>query len=517
MSTFHKQRRRSAESGQAIVLMALAMIALLAFTALAIDGGRLFTVRRTAQNAADMAALAALTKYVKNSSITEAQVWTEIARIEGYNEIPDPGTNVHAWWVDVHGDPIVANPTIDSGSSATAPNGTMGIKVENWIPYDTFIGGIIGQPHFNVMADSIARGTITTSPAIPDGYTEAAMVGGGDQCVDDTYLSFIHNDAQNIYYHGGVNVQGSFGVGSANRIDVDDSFTVKTWAGYSSTGDPLLTQASPYNASPYGNFNFHHAGAQYVGPTSATAPGRTATGPTFPIGWAHEDYNDLTGPLMNADSWRPGSGGTGGGALYRRDYHLHGSDTLVPPTDSFFHTITGTSATNRFQNFVDAYNTPVTGGAGIYWADGDVTVNGQNISVNNATLIVNGKFSTFDPVGGSSYNSFHLGTAGVRARNISVLAGYNPGFPYSCANNYLDAVFRIGGNQPTFDGIIYVPYGQSAFGGNFSAGNTQLVSPGILTYSFRLGSGASDKGNNQQFAFSGGLFVVETETIKLHL
>lgn len=44
------------EKGQALILITLGIIALIGFTALAIDGGRAFEERRHAQNAADTAA-----------------------------------------------------------------------------------------------------------------------------------------------------------------------------------------------------------------------------------------------------------------------------------------------------------------------------------------------------------------------------------------------------------------------------------------------------------------------------
>ncbi len=46
------------ESGQALVLIALALVVLLGFTALAVDGGMVYSDRRHAQNAADAASLA---------------------------------------------------------------------------------------------------------------------------------------------------------------------------------------------------------------------------------------------------------------------------------------------------------------------------------------------------------------------------------------------------------------------------------------------------------------------------
>ena len=45
------------EEGQVLVLLVLGMIGLLAFTALAIDGGMILVERRSAQNAADASSL----------------------------------------------------------------------------------------------------------------------------------------------------------------------------------------------------------------------------------------------------------------------------------------------------------------------------------------------------------------------------------------------------------------------------------------------------------------------------
>jgi hypothetical protein len=52
------KRKHPSESGQAIVLLAISIVVLLGFTALAVDGGMIFSDRRHAQNAADAAALA---------------------------------------------------------------------------------------------------------------------------------------------------------------------------------------------------------------------------------------------------------------------------------------------------------------------------------------------------------------------------------------------------------------------------------------------------------------------------
>ena len=65
-------------SGQAIVLIALGAVGMLAFTALAIDGGSLLFLQRDAQNAVDAAVTAAiLAKARANGSVRRSQ-WSAV-------------------------------------------------------------------------------------------------------------------------------------------------------------------------------------------------------------------------------------------------------------------------------------------------------------------------------------------------------------------------------------------------------------------------------------------------------
>lgn len=78
------------EKGQTLVIIALAMIVLVGFTTLAIDGSMLFSDRRHAQNAADSAAMAGALAYTRGSDIfTSAQTR---ATSNGYNN--DNVTNI---------------------------------------------------------------------------------------------------------------------------------------------------------------------------------------------------------------------------------------------------------------------------------------------------------------------------------------------------------------------------------------------------------------------------------------
>lgn len=74
------------EKGQAMVIMAFALIVLLGMLALSIDGGRAFTERRKAQNAADASALAAVRELGSGaSSATARRIAYETALRNGYD------------------------------------------------------------------------------------------------------------------------------------------------------------------------------------------------------------------------------------------------------------------------------------------------------------------------------------------------------------------------------------------------------------------------------------------------
>ena len=80
----------SSEQGQALVLIMLAMIALLAFAALAIDGGWLYAERRRAQNAADNAAIAAAMEALTGTFSSPADKRNQIqAAVTGVLEAND--------------------------------------------------------------------------------------------------------------------------------------------------------------------------------------------------------------------------------------------------------------------------------------------------------------------------------------------------------------------------------------------------------------------------------------------
>src|SRR5260221_14372646 len=104
MATRSKPIRHQWQQGQAIVLIALAMIALLGFMILAIDGSKYLDQRRVTQNAADAASLAGLYTFRHGPVTTDTGIYTAIQTSAASNGISNTSSNVSAYWVDTNGD-----------------------------------------------------------------------------------------------------------------------------------------------------------------------------------------------------------------------------------------------------------------------------------------------------------------------------------------------------------------------------------------------------------------------------
>lgn len=84
---------KKVEHGQALVLIALSLVAILAFAALAVDGGRVYSEQRRAQNAADAAAYAAASARIYDEPVADAiAAALSQAGINGFSDA-DAGAN----------------------------------------------------------------------------------------------------------------------------------------------------------------------------------------------------------------------------------------------------------------------------------------------------------------------------------------------------------------------------------------------------------------------------------------
>lgn len=148
-------KKEHLESGQALVLIVFGIIGLVSLTALSIDGGNAFEDRRSAQNAADSAALAGALAYVRGYNITNTVV--DAATINGYN---NDGTR------------SVINISTAPAPDGVCPGGAEGLEITVDITsnIDTYFAPVIGirQLTNKVSATSRSCGTFIAPFAYGD-------------------------------------------------------------------------------------------------------------------------------------------------------------------------------------------------------------------------------------------------------------------------------------------------------------------------------------------------------------
>ena len=198
------------QRGQAIVLIALALVGLVGFTALAVDGGNAFADKRQAQNAADSAALAAALKKVRNPSGTDwITVGTNIAISNGYD------SNSENQNVEIHSPPI----------SGPYMNNYEYIQVFITSTVDTFFAPVVGINQVTSAVEAVARAKPPTKAYPFDG---AAIVGTNPSASSCAFDSGDSNAAEWTLVGGGVFSNGCAVSKNGDSVDLPDDKCVYT-------------------------------------------------------------------------------------------------------------------------------------------------------------------------------------------------------------------------------------------------------------------------------------------------
>ena len=150
-------RHNKTEKGQALVIIALAAVVLIGFAALSIDGSRVFSDRRHAQNAADTAAMAGALTYSRKGNDTVAITKAATDRATG-NSYTDNGTTKKV------------KVTITSVPSGQCPGKADGkdIEVEITSVVGTTFARILGKTQLTNVVRATARGcSYVVAPLFP--------------------------------------------------------------------------------------------------------------------------------------------------------------------------------------------------------------------------------------------------------------------------------------------------------------------------------------------------------------
>jgi len=147
---------KSSQKGQALIIIAFAAVALFALSALAVDGSRLFSEKRHAQNAADTAALAAALAYTRGNDLFTAA--SDRAISNGYDSNGTSNTVT------------ITTKDIAVGSGG-CPGDTPGkeITVDIVFTIDTSLARVIGRQQLTNAVTATSRGC---------GFYVAPLFGG---------------------------------------------------------------------------------------------------------------------------------------------------------------------------------------------------------------------------------------------------------------------------------------------------------------------------------------------------
>ena len=252
---------RLQERGQALILIALAAVGLFGFSALAIDGSRIFSDRRHAQNAADTAALAAALARVRavgvNLDANGNPIWSAIdaatvaagldrATSNGYTNDADSTVEVHMCNETGLNPPCEALP---SGVTPSEYKEYIQVKIVSTIP--TTFARVIGRAQVTSVLTAIAH----AGPGLPkpflDGVALAALKPDGDNTLGGNGV--VHLDVNNSGVFN--NSTGSCATqinGASGSYTVDTSFQFANNGQYcSGAGGNQLNPVVPANPIPY--------------------------------------------------------------------------------------------------------------------------------------------------------------------------------------------------------------------------------------------------------------------------
>jgi Putative Flp pilus-assembly TadE/G-like len=212
----------STQSGQALVMIALAAIGLFAFAALAIDGSAIFSDRRHAQNAADTGALAAALTKVRGGD------WEHegLARAES-NGYDDNG---------ITNDVLFFNPP----NSGPYQGNDEYIQVKIRSDVKLFFARIIGRQTATNYVEAVARASIPKVTTWFDGQALVSTMPGCKGDVGWNHDPFVVNgNSGTTVVNSGIFVNalcdGAYDQGGSSRVETDTGVCVVDGATADST------------------------------------------------------------------------------------------------------------------------------------------------------------------------------------------------------------------------------------------------------------------------------------------
>ncbi|HAV78498.1 MAG TPA: hypothetical protein DCX53_14210 [Anaerolineae bacterium] len=461
----------NSEKGQAIIMIAFGIVALVGFTALAVDGGRVLSDRRHAQNAADTAALqAALSKIREENYVAKG---LERAVSNGYDNDADSTVTVILCSSAPVSDPCTGLPT---GANLGE---YIRVKITSDIPM-TF-ARVLGRQFVTNKVEAIARVQGSTSSG--DFLVGAGMVSVRGDNANDCYK--VLGNADLTFHDSGifVNCTGSSALNFGGSADIYMDADAQVAASPNCTNDPSFNIDGPGEiacGAPHQTVDastFAHIPTTLPTPTCSN-PG-SQVGTTMNPGYFNSNVSISNGTVFNPGTY-----------CFNSSLNLGNSHVTFSGNGSVKWVLSSSVSLFGTANFGDSGDS-----LEIYTNGSDFTIQHGTLTADRFRFFGNGN-SDFDVQGGTltsgdAYIFSESGKIEIDAQADANLHAPPPGdtfdgilmhMPWSNTNS-----FELnGGTNNVWTGTILIPHSNVTYNG----GSGFELHGQVIGYTFKINGGA---------------------------
>ena len=372
-------KRIKSQKGQALVIIALAAVVLFGFTALAIDGSRVFSDRRHAQNAADTSALAAALAKVRGQDYSTAGL--DRATSNGYSNDTDSTVEIHLC--------NETGITCEGLPAGADPAEYIQVKIVSTIP--TTFARILGRDHITSVLTAVARAKLGGLEPLYQGAALAALKpsgpdtlsGNGNIVLDVNNSGVFNNSTDNC----GMNVVGN------GTYTVDTAFDVVSGT-HCSSGHPTLNgpeQLANPMAYPPTNLDIPAPSITCSGNGSSSVSGSATT-------FSPGNYNGINLNSTGNVYFNPGN------YCFNGDVTINGNAKIIANSVNFLITAGAFTIKGNSTFTCNDVMIHISGGTGMHFnGNGNNACNSVTFYASTGSVSWNGNVSNrfFAPEGGT--------------------------------------------------------------------------------------------------------------------
>ena len=252
-------KKKTTNHGQALILVALAIVGLVGFTALAIDGGLIFSDRRHSQNASDTAAYAGALSYIRDRAGNWEQAALNRAADNGYSST-DGVTEVDVYLCSDLPQ-VVSGRTLECTGLPAGANLADYVYVHIKSRVKLFFAPVIGWREVFNHTDAVVLAATPEETSFFPGYAIiSTMLGCPSHYNHDPFT--VSGNSVTTIINAGILVnsdcshpQPAYDQGGSSEVDTTDGVCVVGEAESTNTNPPPTEGCSPIDYTKYSLIN----------------------------------------------------------------------------------------------------------------------------------------------------------------------------------------------------------------------------------------------------------------------